>query len=72
MDGLEEISSFLEELGVEFLDCSQPGAALGDLPHCCSNAGVIIGPGEWIHVYAETKSIDSLQCIYIIETQLRV
>ena len=28
-------------------DCSNPGAPLGSLPHCCSNAGVDIRAGEF-------------------------
>lgn len=43
---LAGLSEFVELLQIQFLNCSQPGAALGDLPHCCSDAGVTIEPGE--------------------------
>ena len=43
---LASLEDFLEEFQIQFLNCSQPGSPLGDLPHCCSDAGVTIIPGD--------------------------
>ena len=51
----EEWLGFLAQANLEAIeesqffipDCSNPGAPLGSLPHCCSNAGVDIGAGEF-------------------------
>ncbi len=37
------ITDLVERYQLHFLNCSQPGAPLGALPHCCSDAGVEIG-----------------------------
>ena len=47
---LEGVGDILSHYNVKFLNCSDPGAPLGDLPHCCSNAGVTIPqPSEDVH-----------------------
>ena len=43
ISGIQEL---LELIQLEFVNCSQPGAPLGSLPHCCSDAGIDIMPGE--------------------------
>ena len=40
----------LEEFQTQFLNCSHPGAPLGDLPHCCSDAGIARPPGRRVCV----------------------
>lgn len=42
IDGLKDAFEFYQ---LHFLNCSNPGAPLHPLPHCCSDAGVIIDSG---------------------------
>ena len=45
LTGLED---FLTRFQILFVNCSNPGAPLGSLPHCCSNAGIVVQSGEMI------------------------
>jgi hypothetical protein len=43
---LDGIQGFIDLFQVPFINCSQPGAPLEPLPHCCSDAGVDNTPGK--------------------------
>ena len=43
MQHLKGIEDYINTFHIQFVNCSQPGFALGSLPHCCSDAGIRLG-----------------------------
>ncbi len=46
---LSGVRDIIDKNQLQFLNCSQPGSPLGELPHCCSDAGVMHVMGE-LHI----------------------
>jgi len=39
---LRSSEELANSFGLDFINCSDPGAPLGSLPHCCTDAGVVL------------------------------
>ena len=60
---LPGISDNVERYNLPFINCTDPGAALNQLPHCCSDAGIEISTYCICTLYA---NLPSMSCAVLL------